>query len=75
MEYIGIDGSRFVIKDKIYVIFRGQSYYLLEEEYRDTESFDFMCWLIETKRVNSMTSLRRRIRGRFYIERTNRVIA
>lgn len=71
VEYIGSDGTKFIISEKVYVKNRDKTYYLLEEEYRDFESFEFVCWLITTGKIHDMNSLRRRIQGRFYLEHTN----
>lgn len=69
--YKGKDGTLFITSpNKIVVQTNTQEFYLLAEEWNNEDKLDMISWFIQTGKIHDLGSLRRRIKGIFYLEKT-----
>lgn len=69
----GKDGTIFLVtENKILVQTRLQEFYLDPEEWYNKEDLDMMAYFIQSSKICDMPSLRRRIRGLFYLQTSNK---
>lgn len=71
--YKGRDNTLFLVSpDKIVIQTKLQEYYLLAEEYDPGDKLDMISYFIQTGKINDMGSLRRRIKGIFWLQNTHK---